>query len=70
VSPAPKMGQEPPYQWAPCVVLTPEEVQALLQRLPLGSSLRSQLQSAAQVAAELVRHLNQIERGGAPDGIS
>jgi hypothetical protein len=63
VSPEPKMGQEPPYQWVPCVVLTSDEVQALLQRLPPGSSLRTQLQGAAQAAEELARQLNQIERG-------
>jgi hypothetical protein len=63
MSPEPKMGQEPPYQWAPCVVLTPDEVRALPQRLPLGSSLRTQLQGTAQAAEELARHLNQVERG-------
>ena len=63
MSPEPKMSPEPPYQWAPCVVLTPDEVQALLQRLPLGSSLRVQLEGAAQAAEELTSRLNQIERG-------
>jgi hypothetical protein len=50
VSPGPKMSREPPYRWTPSVMLTADEVKALLQALPEGSPLRAPLQDAAIVA--------------------
>jgi hypothetical protein len=59
----PKMSAVPPYQWVGAVVLSPDDVEALINELPPEARVVAQLQDAAHTAARLAVGLNQIEQG-------
>ena len=63
--PEPKMSPAKPYRWVGCIVLHPQDVKELLQALPKGSHLRARLQDAANEAAAIAGHLNEVEQGRA-----
>ena len=64
MNPEPKMSARPPYQWVGCVVLTPDDVEELVNELPPDVRLVGQLRGAAHAAAQLARHLNEINHAG------
>jgi hypothetical protein len=64
MTPEPKMSAMAPYHWVGCVVLTPDEVEELVNELPPDLRQVGQLRSAAQAAAQLARRLNEIDHAG------
>ena len=65
MTPLPRMSEQAPYPWEPCVVLDPQDTGELLRALPQDSPLRTRLREAADEAAQLAGRLNAIEEAGA-----
>ena len=57
----PKMSAVPPYQWVGAVVLSPDDVEALINQLPPEARLVARLRDAAHAAAQLAMRLNDID---------
>ena len=62
MTPEPKTSPAAPYRWLGCVVLMPNEVEALLHALPAGSPLVDQLQATAEAAERMADDLNLIDQ--------
>ena len=61
----PKMSTRAPYQWIGAIVLSPDDVEELINELPPDARMVAQLQDAAHAAAQLATRLNEIEQGRA-----
>ena len=65
MTPEPKMSAVAPYPWVGAVVLSPDDVEALINALPPEARVVAQLRDAARTAAQLAVGLNEIEQGRA-----
>jgi hypothetical protein len=65
MTPVPRMSDVAPFRWVGAVVLSPDDVEELINELPPDNHMAAQLRDAARAAATLAMRLNAIERGRA-----